>query len=279
MLGRIAVHLDLDKACRRRVRAAALLAAAHDATLVGIHASFRRPPPYVYKGFFVSDDVNDLLRQKQREDLVASEAMLREVAGETGVAVQWRSGEGLPEEILCEQVRYCDVLVTSQPNGDEPGPTQMPSLLASVMLGAGRPMLMLPSVGELVTIGRRALVCWDGQRESARALADAAPLLQEATDMVALRIDPPNEPEAIAQTRRADFLAYCASKRYPIPQEITRDSSGIGIGNCILNAAADHDCDLIVMGAYGHSRLQQAMLGGTTRTIMESMTVPVLFAH
>jgi len=94
-----------------------------------------------------------------------------------------------------------------------------------------------------------------------------------------LRVDPPAEPGDAARARHADLLAYCAGRQYPIPQETTRDSAGVGIGNCILNTAADNACDLIVMGAYGHSRLQQAVLGGTTRTMLESMTVPVLFSH
>lgn len=279
MLGRIAVHLDLDRGCRRRVRAAAQLAAEHDATLVGIHASFGRPLPYLYEGFFVSDDVNRMLRQRVDDDRAATEALLQEVAGETGVTAHWRTGNGLAENVLCEQARYCDLLVMSQPDDADPGPQQMPVLLATVMLGAGRPLLMWPSVGEFNAIGRRVLFCWDERRESARALADAGPILEEATELLALRVDPPSEPEQAAQTKRADFLAYCAGRQYPIPQETVRESAGIGIGNCILNAAADNACDLIVMGAYGHSRVREAVLGGTTRTLLESMTVPVLFSH
>ena len=147
------------------------------------------------------------------------------------------------------------------------------------LLGAGRAVMALPAVGELGTVGRRVLFCWDERRESARALADAGPILEEASELFVLRVDPPAEPDEAAQTKRADFLAYCAGRQYPIPQETTRDSAGVGIGNCILNAATDNACDLIVMGAYGHSRVREAVLGGTTRTMLESMTVPVLFSH
>ena len=279
MLGRIAVHLDQDRGCKRRVRAAAQLAAEHDAELVGVHASFRRPPPYLYEGFFVTDDINQMLRRRQAEERTQSEALLREIAGEIGVAAQWRTGDGRPEDILCEHARYCDVLVIGQPDDSEPGPAQLPAQAASVLLGAGRPVLMLPSVGEIGSIGRRVLFCWNERREAARALADAGPMLQEASELFVLRVDPPAEPGDAARARHADLLAYCAGRQYPIPQETTRDSAGVGIGNCILNTAADNACDLIVMGAYGHSRLQQAVLGGTTRTMLESMTVPVLFSH
>lgn len=278
MLGRIAVHLDKDRGCRRRVRAAAQLAAEHDAALVGIHASFG-PSPYLYQGFFVSDDVNRMLSKRLADERAASEALLREVAEEAGVTFHWRTGTGLAEEILCEQARYCDLLIVGQPDDTEAGPQQMPTLLASVLLGAGRPVMVLPAVGELVTPGRRVLFCWDERRESARALVDAGPILEEASELFVLRVDPPTEPEEVAQTKRADFLAYCAGRQYPIPQETTRDSAGVGIGNCILNAATDHACDLVVMGAYGHSRVREAVLGGTTRTLLESMTIPVLFAH
>jgi len=278
MLGRIAVHLDKDRGCRRRVRAAAQLAAEHDAALVGIHASFG-PPPYLYRGFFVSDDVNRMLSQRQADERAASEVLLREVAGEAGVTAHWRTGDGLAEDILCEQSRYCDLLIVGQPDDADPGPRQMPALLASVLLGAGRAVMALPAVGELGTVGRRVLFCWDERRESARALADAGPILEEASELFVLRVDPPAEPDEAAQTKRADFLAYCAGRQYPIPQETTRDSAGVGIGNCILNAATDNACDLIVMGAYGHSRVREAVLGGTTRTMLESMTVPVLFSH
>lgn len=279
MLGRIAVHLDRDYACARRVRAATELAARHDADLVGIYAGFLQPRYFQRSEAAIPEGIDTMLHERLVEEMKDVEHMFRHIAGLQGVPSYWRAPEGAPADVLGKQARYCDLLVMSQPDDDEPGPVRMPELTASILMEAGRPVLILPFAGELPPIGRRVLFGWDRGRLAARALADAGHLLEQAEELVVLEIDPPQESPLSARHNRDDMLAYCASHGYPLPKDVTRDSTGIGVGNAILNAAADHGSDLIVMGAYGHSRLREAIWGGASRTLLASMTAPVLFSH
>ncbi|GAA4334396.1 universal stress protein [Pigmentiphaga soli] len=278
MLGRIVVHIDYDSSCQRRVRAAARLAVEHGAELVGVYASFLQPQQ-AYEGIFVTAEIRSMLERRLVEECGRAQRLFFETAQEEGASWQWRTAEDLPERVLATQARYGDVLVMQQPSSDEPGPVRMPGIVASVILSAGRPVLVLPYAGEPATIGRRALVCWDGGREAARALADALPLLQRAEEVVLLTIDPRDDRATDPESETDDLATYCRSHGLPQPQRAIREDTGVSVGDAILNAASDYGSDLIVMGAYGHSQLRESILGGASRTLIESMTVPVLFSH
>jgi nucleotide-binding universal stress UspA family protein len=120
------------------------------------------------------------------------------------------------------------------------------------------------------------LICWDGGAPAARAVHDAMPFLRKATtiDIVAV-----NEAEDDAgEVSSAALIAHLARRDLPAtPHRLTADTSNIH--NAILSLAADNDTDLIVMGGYGHSRLREFILGGTTRGMFESLTVPALISH
>jgi nucleotide-binding universal stress UspA family protein len=144
------------------------------------------------------------------------------------------------------------------------------------VLAAGRPVVILPSVGTFATLGRRILVAWNPSREATRAVTDAIPLLRLADLVHVMAVNPKaTEHGTVAG---ADIGLYLA--RHGVRVEIKTDHGAeIDVGNELLSRAADLDADLIVMGGYGHSRLKEWVLGGATRTILESMTVPVLMSH
>lgn len=139
--------------------------------------------------------------------------------------------------------------------------------------------MMVPAVGTLTTIGERVLFCWDKKREAARAFADAAPLLRAAKELVVLAIDEDTELLREQDIQENDFSALCTALGYPTPKVLLRSSKGVGVGNVILNTATDYGSDLIVMGAYGHSRMRQWIMGGASKTLLNSMTVPVMLSH
>lgn len=277
MLKTIAVHVDQDTHCARRVRAAAQLAVAHQAYLTGIHASFVSPRHF-HDGVILPADIEAVLRGRSVDERNEAERQFRAITDEIGATAFWRSPPGAAEHVLPLQTRYADLLVLSQPDLDHRSPSKIRDLLASVMLDSGKPTLMVPSVGPIRPVGQRVLLCWNGEREAARALDDAAPLIRQAESLVILCVDAP----AYADRHpgwRDDLLTYCKRHAYPVSQLEIRERGHVGVGNTILNAAADFGADLIVMGAYGHSRLRQAVFGGATRTMLDSMTVPVLFSH
>src|SRR3546814_197178 len=155
----------------------------------------------------------------------------------------------------------------------------MPNLAEAVIMAAGKPVLMIPAVGEVHSIGRRVLFCWDYRREAARAFSDAAPLLRACSHLSILTVDARPDYLSGKDVHENDLADYCAALGYPKPHEIIKQSEDYGVGNTILNTATDEDSDLIIMGAYGHSRMRQWIMGGASRTLLNSMTVPVLMSH
>lgn len=277
MLGRIAVHLDDDPCCERRIRHAAQLAAQHNAELVGIYASFRRP--HVYEEIAVPAGIGEMIERSNDSDRSTVENMFRVEANEAGVKAFWRTQRRMPEEVLARESRYCDLLVMTQPDCAHGDAQQMARLVAGVILAAGRPVMLLPAQGPILPLGKKVVLCWDQGREAARALADATPIIAEASELTVLMIDPQSQVHSLSAENRQDLLAYCGFHDFPTPRFLEHRTGNTSVGEAILSAAEEAGADLIVMGAYGHSRLQQAILGGTTRKIFEAMRIPVLFSH
>jgi len=143
-------------------------------------------------------------------------------------------------------------------------------------LGVGRPVLIVPRYGTFETVGERVLVAWNGSREATRAVHDALPLLKLASSVTVLSIDP--EHDTGDRIPGADIALHLA--RHGVAAEgMSTVGLDISVGDLLLSRAADLGADLIVMGAYGHSRVRELVLGGATRHILQHMTVPVLMSH
>ena len=149
-------------------------------------------------------------------------------------------------------------------------------LMHSVLMGAGRPIIVVPRSGEYPVLGERILIAWKDSRESARAVADALPLLRRARAVTVMAIaDNGRADNASNETSISEYLA-----RHGITATIRHEvADDIDAGNLLLSRAADLSIDLMVMGAYSRPRLSELVLGGVTRLMLESMTVPVLMSH
>ena len=148
----------------------------------------------------------------------------------------------------------------------------------AILLSVGRPVLVLPYAGDAAVKADNVLVCWDAGREAARAVTDALPLLRRAKRVTVLSVDSRASAGGHGEQPGADIALYLS--RHGIKAEAARTTSGgIDPGSVILSRAFDYGADLIVMGAYGHSRLRELVLGGATREIFRSMTVPVFLSH
>jgi nucleotide-binding universal stress UspA family protein len=170
--------------------------------------------------------------------------------------------------------RLHDLNILAQP--DRSNPSLSDFLPEAVLFGSGRPMLMVPYINRGTFRSDRVLICWDGGMPAARAVHNAMPFLRKATAIDVVSI---NESEDTAsETSSTALLAHLA--RYDLSAShhgLAADTPNIH--NAILSLAADIGTDLIVMGGYGHSRLREFVLGGTTRGIFESLTVPALISH
>jgi nucleotide-binding universal stress UspA family protein len=146
-----------------------------------------------------------------------------------------------------------------------------------LLLASGRPMLIIPYAGDFAAIGRRVLVAWDGSREASRALHDALPLLRkaEAVTVVRVRTSERDQDGASLIDRVVRHLQHHGI--VALGQETPR--GGIPIADVLLSRAADLDADMVVAGAYHHSQLREALLGGVSRDLLDHMTLPVLMSH
>lgn len=276
MLGRIAIDLTKDANHLRRLETTLQLAKAHNAEVVGIYPS-PEPNDYLRDGSLIPRELTQMMSTHLIQERDEVEALFHSKAAEFGVKVVWRAPQGLAEEVLALHARYSDVLVMSQ-NVKQTSSLRQ-SIAETVITTAGRPVLMVPYIGALNPIGSNVLVSWDHGRRAARALADAEPILKNAKQIVILTIDEKTNHLDNMDIQDNEIETYFAAKGYVQPKRLRLESADAGIGNTILNAASDHGSDLIVMGAYNRSRIREWMLGGTSKTLLDSMTVPILFSH
>ena len=272
----VVVHLDADPRRSERLGLALDMARAFDAHLIGLFAPAReRAPSYALAE--AGERVSEIDERHAREVLAAAEREFRAAASHAGAALtEWRPASYDPLAAVQHSARYGDLLVAGQPAADG---TQSISLgfAGKLLLSVGRPVLFVPYAGSFAAPGKRILVAWNASREAARAVSDALPLLRRAAEVVVAAFDPERAGDH-GQEPGADIGLYLA--RHGVKVTVTRESgAGIDVGNLILSRAFDFDSDLIVMGAYGHSRVRELMLGGATRTLLESMTVPVLMSR
>ncbi|MGE8656810.1 MAG: universal stress protein [Achromobacter sp.] len=278
MFRRIAVHLDNGVDCRRRIDLALQMAKAHDAHLTGIFASYMLPGYFYDEGGLWARSM-DIIKEINTKGRAAVQEAFSQAAAQAGVAVSWRQGDDTPADCVARHARYSDVVIVGQENVYDIEAATGNDFVAQTLLAAGRPVIVVPSVGKFETVGSRVLYCWNGSREAARALADAAPLLRSAVALRTLTLQDADAGNPARQAAYEDLAAYCASHGFAPLESETRDARAGDIGDVILDTAADFGADCIVMGAYGHSRARQWILGGATRSLLTAMTVPVLFSH
>ncbi|NLC36456.1 MAG: universal stress protein [Alcaligenaceae bacterium] len=278
MLGRIAIHLSNDDACSRRIDAGLQLAKEHGAEVVGVYPADGAAGHY-YDESIIPQDIRKVLRNRRDEFREAVRTRFLERAAAAGVKAEWRAPKGEADETLALHARYCDLLVMSKAERVDSVAAIVPNLPESVVMASGRPVLMIPNAGSFESIGRRVLYCWDQRREAARAFTDGTPFFKRCEELAVLEIDRDERAFQDNDLHEDDFINFCVSQGYPQPKHLVKNSDDIGVGNIILNTASDLGSDLIVMGAYGHSRMRQWVMGGASRTLLSSMTVPVVLAH
>ncbi|KRB17586.1 universal stress protein [Achromobacter sp. Root170] len=278
MYRRITVHLDHGFDCARRTALALGLAKRHKAELVGVYAS-SAPPQYYYGESVMMSRTLNIMKNLQAQNRGAVQNAFLEAAAAADVPAVVRAGESSPSATVALHGRASDLIIVSQQNRDDVEAAHENEFVEQTLLTAGRPVMVLPSSGDFPVVGDRVLLCWDGSREAARALADAAPLLQGASHVVVLTMDEGAATRNVESIPFEDLATYCVAHGIPAPDHVRRDIKGVGVGSTILNAAADYSADLIVMGAYGHSKFREWAMGGATASILKSMTVPIMFSH
>lgn len=271
----ILVQCDAGRGTPVRLKIALDFASRADGHVVGLYVrqAFQAP------GFIDAGPPMDSLYRAYETQAKADEAMaaasFRDAVGQKGYSSEWRVSEGYVHQALIKQARYADLVVVGQAEPDPP-PNAPPSDLAEeVTMSGERPVLIVPHIGVARPPGRTVLVCWNDSREASRAVTAALPLLKAAEQTIVLIIDPKRDEPLEPGADIATWLARHGAK-VTVQRDTAADSD---VGGVILSRAADCDADLIVMGMYGHSRMREWVLGGASRTMLASMTVPALVAH
>jgi len=271
----ILVHVDFGPQCKERINVAIDTARAFDAHLVGVHALSAEPvPSYLHtEGGVELRQAYDRARKALTKE---GEELFRSTVDKAGYAKsEFRASEDDAVDAVALNARYADLVVAGQQKDNEASGVDA-GFVPRMLLSVGRPVLMVPYVGVFRAPQKRVLVAWNGSREATRAVTDALPLLTRASQVDVIVFNPTRQTHG--DVPGADIALYLA--RHNVNARVTQEQArDIDVGNLLLSRAADLDSDLIVMGAYGHSRVAELVLGGVTRTLLESMTVPVLMSH
>ena len=263
---------------------AARIARAHDAGLSALYCVEQsRHAPYLDRSM-----TNTLVAFERRR--ANAEELVADVAESAGTTIKFIADDGDPAAIAVRAGRLHDLVVIGQWNAEDSGSTPA-DLSYRMLMGAGRPVLFVPHSGDFQECGTRVLVSWNANRESARAVSDALPILLRASFVEAIQFSS-NSAGADDDERLGGLSAYLAA--HGIKAETTRQvppnpsiserilsptNVDASFAEMLLSHAADLGADLVVMGGYGHSRGFELILGGMTRTFLASMPIPVLMSH
>ena len=273
------VLIDHTTYSAARTRCAMQLAKALDCHLVGLAPTDLVDLPAAPKAAASLNEYAALVWDALRDQAERAADSFRDACRAAGV----KSFEVVVDEAnkagsLVRHARCSDLTILTQAEPSAPNYFATKDLVESVILHSARPTLLLPYAGRFESIANRVLVAWNDSREAARALSDALPLLQKAS-----RVEVTTWNEAPAADDKALRVQLDALQKWlmwhGVSATVRVDRAGPGIAETILSRAADSNADLIVMGAYGHSRWSELVLGGATRGLLASMTVPVLMSH
>lgn len=211
--------------------------------------------------------------KKSAEDAIArfESAAIREQVNYDSRQIRTSTAEASKQFV--ELARRFDLAIIAQPTPDHGTIDDL--IVEGALFDSGRPILLVPYTQRGPLELSHITICWDGSRPAARAVADATPFLANAKMVDIFIVD--NGTIKSQETPGADIVDHLL--RHNIEASVERTEVGTDIASAILNHVADRGTDLLVMGGYGHSRIREFILGGATKGIIQSMTVPTLMSH
>ena len=271
----ILVYLNDRRRAERLLEPAVSLARRYNAHLIGLHAYPSVMPPPIPSP--ASRYVAGTILEFERAESDAIGAVFSAMTANEPFVSEWRAVKAPLFEmptVVMDHARTTDLIVAGQadPSWNFSLTMDFPERLA---LESGRPVLVVPNAGQHREFGRNALIAWKPTREAARATFDAPPLLKGAEQVHILEVKQSADTPAIPDTSIEAALGRHGIKSI-LRNTVAPDSR---VGDEILSRLAEEGADLLVMGAYGHSRVREYVLGGATRHIARHMTVPTLWSH
>lgn len=267
----ILLHLDGSPRTAERVQVARHLAETFDAQVVGLYGAMASVLRYPFAAEGSAAAVAMMVDLDEEARKVAKAAFL--IASAVSPRLQWSDSKSDALRDFTRRAFYADLVIVGQRNPDDPAAGELPAdFVPDLLIDIGRPVLVVPYAGVIAPIGRTVLVAWKETREAARAVSAALPWLRRAGHVHVVCYD--EEPTITLQSLQ-EYLTAQGINAMLHPGGPEHGNAGENL----LSQAADLAADLLVMGCYGHSRAREWVLGGATRTILESMTLPVLMVH
>jgi nucleotide-binding universal stress UspA family protein len=274
----IAVHLDTSERAPRRLEMALRLANKFEAHVTAVFAEFSPDP----ESFYVSAGPGDYYSAYEKrctERVDALERLFKSELIRLHIPGEWIAVGRYAELAVLRQGRCADLIVTGQHDLSDPAPYITDRLAESLVMAGGRPVLLDPCIGDFPVLGNQIMVAWDGSREATRAVHDAMPFLMRAQCVTVVTLNEPAKRSVNRAASGADIATAMARHGVKVEARAIDGVHDVSIGNLLLSQAADLSADLLVMGAYGHTRWKEFVLGGATLAIMKTTTLPVLLSH
>jgi nucleotide-binding universal stress UspA family protein len=276
-LNDISVYVDSAEATKARVSFAVALAKAHGAHLVATAFAPTALLP-LYGADVGMADMTEVLQSVKSQSAGALESF-RTVATAEGVSAEMRLMQGMSEEFphdFAYAARHADLAILGQPRDGDPLIGQY-ALVERCLFASGRPVIVVPASPEKLALNGTIVAAWDGSAEAARSINDALIFLKQAVRVVLLAgvMAKDGEERAIVTE---DMIAHL--KRHGVKAEAMQVKIAEGdVGRVLLGTAKELDADMMVMGAFHHSRWREFILGGVTLTVLEEANIPLFMAH
>jgi nucleotide-binding universal stress UspA family protein len=265
----ILVHIDNSPQCGSRVQLAVALAREHDASLTGLYVVTH--PPYAPRG------------EKMKSDQIKAQEMFARATASADIRAEWFAADwGTVGISMVEVINFYahtkDLVIVGQTDPSVQ-PWDVPAdLPQQVVVGAGRPVLVVPYSGTFKSAGRRAVVAWKAGRVSARAVNDALPFLLGSEEVFVLSITAPGEQKKEGTGNHGSLRVNLERHGIGVKEESIAMST-IPVANLLMTYAWEHSCDLIVMGVLVQTTRGKYDLGPVAKGFFDSMTLPVLMSH
>lgn len=275
----ILVYLNDEQQAEQVIKAAVAIAQKNSAHLIGLHVA-SVPQYYSTVAVDLTAEIVEIQNSALKQESKKMKAIFEKFTATEDILTEWRSLQAhsaLVADTIVNHGRCVDLVVAGQADPDR-SDIGVGRVLERFLIDSGRPVLIIPYAGSHAVIGENITIAWNASRESARAVAAALPLLKAAKKVSVLWVNPDDESGENIDVPGAE-IATCLS-RHGVHSETDHSTTRQPeVGGELLSRVADEGADLLVMGAYGHSRMREFIFGGASRHILQQMTVPVLMVH
>ncbi|NNE57909.1 MAG: universal stress protein [Hellea sp.] len=223
---------------------------------------------------------DDKLQRQFQRQLPAAKKAFEDIMGRSGISFEWRDEQRIETNLtraVLHHGRQCDLIIMGQETqGSKAAAANVPKM-ADVIMGAGRPVLVIPPGVKNRRHFSKVAIGWNASKEASRAVFDSMSILQKADEVYLLWANPDKKPNKSGMLPGSELAAALA--RHDVKATATGTNQRLSNHKIIQNFVNEKGIDLLVLGAYGHMRLREQILGGVTEHSLQNLNCPTLFSR